>query len=385
MDARELIYLDNAATGFPKPRETTDAMLGFMKEVGGNAGRGAHPLSMAAAEGIFECRAKLARLFGATGADRVCFTLNTTHGLNLCVKGLLKRGDHVLISDMEHNAVYRPLYRLRAQGQIELDVFPLMGRDGELTDEDICAGIEKRIRRNTRMLVCSGAGNISSLASPLGAIGAICRRNGILFVVDGAQCAGHRAITLEEQGIDALCVPAHKGLLGPQGCGAVILGEKIAPQTLIEGGNGVDSLEGAMSFEMPERYEAGTLPAPAIFGLSAGLDVLCRLGIERIDEHEKILFRKAREGLESMDGIRIYTPRREGAVLLFNMEGYASEQVAELLGERGICVRGGYHCCALGHKTLGTDRGGAVRISFGPFNSSSDIDALLDAIREIKG
>jgi selenocysteine lyase/cysteine desulfurase len=183
--------------------------------------------------------------------------------------------------------------------------------------------------------------------------------------------------------IDALCIPSHKGLLGPQGCGAVIFGGEIKMNTLIEGGNGVDSLESAMSYALPERYESGTLPLPAIAGLSAGIDSLRSIGIERICEHEKRLFCRAREELSRIDGVEIYTPHIEGAVLLFNIRTKGSEEIAQRLSEAGICVRGGYHCAALGHKTLGTDKSGGVRVSFGPFNSSGDVDALCAAVKEI--
>lgn len=383
MEHGELIYLDNAATGFPKPQSVIEKMQDFMMRCGGNAGRGSHTLAMRAAEIVFECRSKLAQLFDADGPQRVCFTLNTTHGLNTCIKGLLRKGDHVLISDMEHNAVYRPIYKLCTSGVIEYDIFPSFMAQRDRSAAKICDGIARLVRKNTRMLICSGASNISSAAMPLGEIGRLCKRLGILFVVDGAQCAGHTSISVKKMNIDALCVPAHKGLLGPQGCGAIILGSELRMNTLSEGGNGVDSLEGTMSYDAPERYEAGTLPLPAIAGLCAGIDTLGSIGIERIAEHEKRLFCRAKEGLSRIDGIKIYTPLQEGAVLLFNAEGHTSEEMARALSERGICVRGGYHCTALGHKILGTEEYGGVRASFGPFNCSKDVDFLCEAVKEI--
>ena len=383
MEYSELIYLDNAATSFPKPQSVIERVCEFMCREGGNAGRGTHYYAMRAAEGAFECRSKLSELFEAEGAERVCFTLNTTHGLNMCIKGLLKKGDHVLISDIEHNAVYRPIYKLRANGIIEYDVFPSFIEDKKRSANMICQGIESLVRKNTKMIICSGASNISSVTMPLYEIGKLCRRLGIIFVVDGAQCAGHFPISVKKMNIDALCVPSHKGLLGPQGCGAVILGEGIRMSTLIEGGNGVDSLTGMMSEGIPERYEAGTLPLPAIVGLSAGIDTLNSIGIDKVAQHEKKLFCRAREGLSCIDGVRVYTPTYEGSVLLFNVTGKGSEETARALSERGICVRGGYHCTALGHKALGTEERGGVRVSFSPFNCSDDIAALCKAVREI--
>lgn len=379
----DLIYLDNAATGFPKPQGVIERMQDFMINSGGNAGRGSHLLAMRAAQTAFECRSKLSELFDADGPERVCFALNTTHALNLCIKGLLRKGDHVLISDVEHNAVYRPIHKLSAGGIIEYDLFPSLVLEEDRSAQRICASIEARVKKNTRMLVCTGASNISSAAMPLFEIGRLCRRLGIIFVVDGAQCAGHVPISVKKMNIDALCIPSHKGLLGPQGCGAVIFGREIKMNTLIEGGNGVDSLDGAMSYALPERYESGTLPLPAIAGLSAGIDSLRSIGIERICEHEKRLFCRAREELSRIDGVEIYTPHIEGAVLLFNIRTKGSEEAAQRLSEAGICVRGGYHCAALGHKTLGTDKLGGVRVSFGPFNSSGDVDALCAAVKEI--
>lgn len=382
MEDGGLIYLDNAATSYPKPREVTDAVAELMLHGGGNAGRGAHKLAMKAAESVFECRSRLATLFDAENEERVCFTLNTTYALNTCIKGFLKKGDHVLISDLEHNAVWRPIYKLWERGIIEYDVFSSMCLDKERSARKICGGIERLVKRNTRMLICTGASNICSVGMPLREIGALCRRLGIIFVVDGAQCAGHTKISLRDMNIDALCLPSHKGLLGVQGCGIVIWGREGA-DSLVEGGNGVASLEAKMPLETPERYEAGTLPTPAIAGLCAGLDIVEELGYERISAHEKRLFRNAKEELQSIQGVQLHAAQYEGSVLLFNIDGHGSEEVAAELAKNNICVRGGYHCAALAHKTLGTLEGGGVRISFGPFNSSCDIDRLCEVVRGI--
>lgn len=385
MDTRlgqNLIYLDNAATSFPKPESVIAKMNDLMLYYGGNAGRGSHALALAAAERVFECREALSDFFDAEGPEQVCFTLNTTEALNVAVKGLLRQGDHVLISDMEHNAVYRPIYKLWSEGKIEYDVFPtLVGT--QRTPDMICAHIARLMRRNTRMLVCTGASNICSLTMPLREIGEFCRKNGIFFVVDGAQCAGHVPISMRKMKIDALCIPAHKGLLGPQGCGALILGKRIAPDTLLEGGNGINSLMGEMSDEIPERYEAGTLPTPAIVGLCEGLKIVKGLGIDTIKHHESKLFARAAEMLGNMRGVKIYCPEYKGSVLLFGAERLDAEELGARLSDRGICTRAGFHCCALGHKTLGTDRSGAVRASFGVYNSSHDVEQLALAVRDI--
>ncbi len=372
---RDLIYLDNAATSFPKPQSVILAVRNYMAHSGGNSGRGTHPLAMAASEKVFECREALAALFGAESPEQVCFTLNTTYALNMCIKGLLKKGDHVLISDIEHNAVLRPVHKLYREGIVDYDIFPSMLCDKGRSPVRICAGIAKRLRPNTKMLICTGACNICSLRMPIYEIGRFCRRHGILFVLDAAQCAGSMKISMKDMCIDALCLPAHKGLLGPQGCGALILGEGITLDTLTEGGSGVASLERDMPEYSPERYESGTLPIPAIAGLCEGIRIVSGLGEERIEKHEKGLFRQAREELSRIEGVKIFAPQYEGSVLLFEHSGYSSEELCRRLGDVGICTRGGYHCNPLAHRALGSENGG-VRVSFGAFNSSADVEAL---------
>ena len=383
MERRELIYLDNAATSFPKPIGVIEEMKKFMLYRGGNAGRGSHELAIEASKAVYDCRARLAEMFDAEGPERVCFTLNTTYALNFAIKGLLDSGDHVLISDLEHNAVLRPIYKLSQEGRISYDVFSSMAGDTKRSAARICAGITRLLRKETRMLVCTGASNVCSVEMPLAEIGALCKRKGILFVVDGAQCAGHREISMKRMNIDVLCLPAHKGLLGPQGCGIVIFGNDLSLRctTLVEGGNGVASLDLDMGEFLPERYEAGTLPLPAIAGLGEALHIIRQMGTEEIAARERMLFYRAREQLMNTKGVTVYCPESSGAVLLFNVDGHGSEDVSRQLSDMGICVRGGYHCTMLGHKTLGTLEGGAVRASFGAFNRTDDIDALCAGVR----
>lgn len=378
-----MIYFDNAATTFPKPRAVYDEVLRCMTQYGGNPGRGSHALSLAAAEKIYECRALAAEFFGVDDPARVFFTLNTTHGLNTVLKGLLHTGDHVLISDLEHNAVYRPLYKMEQEGKIRVDTFRSMTGDPRRNAVRICAGIARRMRPETRMVVCTHASNLCSATMPIREIGSFCHRHGLLFVVDAAQSAGHEAIAVDQMEIDALCVPGHKGLYGPQGCGLVILGKGILPDSLTEGGNGVHSLAGEMPDFSPERYEAGTLPTPAIAGLCEGLRSVREVGVETIADHEKALYRRARDFLGNQSGVILYASEYEGSTLLFNLEGVSSERTGALLNEAGICIRSGYHCSALGHQTLATPSGGAVRVSFGMYNHASEVDALALAVRRI--
>lgn len=379
---QDIIYLDHAATGFPKPRRVLSEVDRCLKEYCGNAGRSSHTLALMAAEKIYECRETVAEFFGCSSPENVIFTLNTTYAINMLIKGLLKQGDHVIISDMEHNAVYRPIYRLASEGVIEYSIFSTESlRDKR--GNTVCQNIASLIRENTKLVICAHSSNICSLTLPLGSIGRLCHKYGILFAVDAAQSAGHVDIDMQRLGIDALCAPSHKGLCGIQGTGILALAESIPLDTLVEGGNGMFSLEGRMAGELPERMEAGTLPTPAIAGLLEGIRTVKERGCVAIGAHERFLFRELRERLSMLDKVTVFLPKHEGAVLLFGVQGKGSEEVARLLAADGICTRGGYHCAALAHRTLGTPEGGAVRVSFGYDNTLADVDAIYRALKNM--
>lgn len=378
-----MIYLDNAATSFPKPRRVAEEQLRCMQLYGGNPGRGSHTLALAAAEKIYECREELASFFASPNPENVIFTINTTMALNTAIKGLLRQGDHVLISDMEHNAVFRPIYKLARDGVITYDVFETFPTVPTRSKEMICASVLEHIRPNTRMLICAHASNICSSSLPLREIGTLCHKKGILFVVDAAQSAGHLAIDMADMQIDILCAPGHKGLWGPQGSGILILKDGIFLDTLIEGGSGYNSLEGSMPEEAPERYEAGTLPTPAIAGLLEGVREVRRLGLERIHQHECALTQRLCDRLTAMPKVTVYAPHHKGSVLLFSLRDISADRVGAFLNERGFCVRTGFHCAALAHATLGTPPSGAVRVSPSLFNSVAEIDALADTLKEL--
>lgn len=385
-DPARLIYLDNAATSHPKPSAVLDSVVTCMTERGGNPGRGSHALALAAAEDIYACRTLAAALFGLSAhPENVIFTLNTTHALNLAIKGMLAEGDHAVCSDMEHNSVLRPLYRLQTDGRITFDVFDTYPTAPRRTDSMILSSLASKITQKTKAVICAHTSNLCGATLPIEKIGAFCHERGIKFIVDAAQSAGVLEIDMVRMHIDALCVPGHKGLMGPQGSGMLILGEGITLDTLMEGGNGMDSLSGEMSLDAPERYEAGTLASPAIAGLRAGMEYVREMGIDRIYRHETLLGAWARDGLMALPHVKVYAPRQAGGVVLFSVDGYDSEEVGRMLDADGICVRPGFHCSALGHRTLGTSEGGAVRASFGWFNSEEDVDALLRAMRRIVG
>lgn len=378
-----MIYLDNAATSFPKPRPVCDEVNKCMRQYCGNPGRGAHALSMAAATAVFGCRESLARLLGVPSPENVIFTLNTTHSLNMAIKGLLRPGDHVIISDLEHNSVWRPVFRLAEQGGIEYDVFRSFAGDERRSSVRICASIAKLLRPNTRMIVCLHSSNICSAQLPVDDIAAFCHRHGLLFVLDAAQSAGHLPLDMTASGVDVICAPGHKGLLGPPGCGILALRDGLTLDTLTEGGNGINSLEGEMPENPPERYESGTLPLPAVAGLMQGIRTVEQIGLDNIRAHEAALYTALLDRLSGLPGMQVYAPEHVGSVLLFNVGDIPSDKVGRQLDSRGICVRSGFHCAPLAHRTLGTPKHGAVRVSFGIYNTLSDLDALWSAVKDM--
>ncbi len=377
------VYLDNAATSFPKPPSVLRAAEACLERYGGNPGRGSHRLALRAAEEVYACRVAAADMFGLSDPARVIFTQNTTAALNLAIKGILRRGERAVCSDMEHNAVFRPLFRLTGEGEISFDRFQTFSAVPERTDAMLLSSLEHALSRPTRLVVCAHASNICPATLPLAAIGRLCHAHGALFVVDAAQSAGVLDINMEEMQIDALAVPGHKGLYGPMGVGMLLLGKGIRPDTLLEGGNGLDSLSGGMGDDLPERYEPGTLPLPAIAGLRAGIEFVRRVTPEAIREKETALGVFLRDALTELPGVHVAVPHLAGGTVLFRADGVSSEDIAARLDAAGsgICVRPGFHCAALAHRTLGTPEGGAVRASFGWFNTRRDAEQLIQSLR----
>ncbi|MEE0968398.1 MAG: aminotransferase class V-fold PLP-dependent enzyme [Clostridia bacterium] len=377
-----MIYFDNAATSFPKPAGVLRETSRCIKNYCGNPGRGGHYMSRISAERVYETREIIADFFGSSYPENVIFTYNDTYALNMAIKGIVKKGDHVLISDMEHNSVYRPIASLKEKGVIEYDIF---GTEPEFSDpsEKICDNIRRLIKRETRLLVCTHSPNICSGTLPVEEIGKICRDNGIIFILDAAQSAGHISVNMEKMNIDILCAPGHKGLYGLQGSGFMILGDNIKLLPFAEGGSGVNSLSPFMPEDPPERYEAGTLSLPAIVSLCEGIKFVQSVGVSDIHAHESELFLKLSDMLSCLRRVKVYSDDRLGSVLLFNIEGVPSERVAEALDRKRICVRSGFHCSPLGHNTLGTGENGAVRVSFGYFNTMRELDVFYSALKGI--
>ncbi len=370
-----MIYLDYAASSHPKPISVVRAVEKHLKTNGANPGRSGHQLSMDASNTVYSCRKTLAETFG-TEPETVFFTLNTTEAINRALKGLLCPGDHVLISDLEHNSVLRPLTALRDRGIISFSVVST-GTSDEETVKQFC----KAITPKTRLIFMTHASNVTGRILPIRQIGKLCKENGILFGVDGAQTAGTETYNLESDPIDFLCIPGHKGLLGPQGTGALLLATPLDLLPLTEGGTGGDSLSEYQPLSLPDRYESGTLNTPGLAGWKAGIDYtnIHKIEIRNKEKHLRQLFLSE---MEMVKGFHILNRGESfvGTVALTHERDH-SEQIAYWLDKNGICVRGGYQCSALAHKSLGTAAGGVVRISFGYRTTEQDV---LDCVKCLK-
>ena len=375
-----MIYLDNAATSYPKPRGMVAAMEECILKYCGNPGRSGHSMSMKTGEEVYHARRKIASLFGIKQPERLVFTQNTTEALNMGLKGVLQSGDHVITTTMEHNSVLRPLKALEKRGVSQSVI--RADREGFIKASEI----EKAIRKDTKLIAITAASNVTGTRMPLEEIGELARRRGILFLVDGAQGAGSMAIDVERMHIDMLAFPGHKGLLGPQGTGALYVSPEIRLRHIMEGGTGTDSKSRFQPCEFPEGYEAGTINAPAIIGLGYSAEFVEKIGPEVIGKYEEELIGWLDERLDEMDFVKRYGPDacRKTGISLINIRGVGAEEVTSVLSSKyGIAVRGGYHCAGLAHKTVGTWDEGAVRISAGPFNTRKDMEKLVDAIKEI--
>ena len=375
-----MIYLDNAATSYPKPRGMVAAMEECILKYCGNPGRSGHSMSMKTGEEVYHARRKIASLFGIKQPERLVFTQNTPEALNMGLKGVLQSGDHVITTTMEHNSVLRPLKALEKRGVSQSVI--RADREGFIKASEM----EKAIRKDTKLIAITAASNVTGTRMPLEEIGELARRRGIMFLVDGAQGAGSMAIDVERMHIDMLAFPGHKGLLGPQGTGALYVSPEIRLKHIMEGGTGTDSKSRFQPCEFPEGYEAGTINAPAIIGLGYSAEFVEKIGPEVIGKYEEELIGWLDERLDEMDFVKRYGPDacRKTGISLINIRGVGAEEVTSVLSSKyGIAVRGGYHCAGLAHKTVGTWDEGAVRISAGPFNTRKDMEKLVDAIKEI--
>lgn len=376
-----MVYFDNAATTFPKPNEVYDAIMRAMTEYGANPGRSGHKLALKMGREIFETRELLAKLFNIDNPMNIIFTSNCTESLNLAIKGILKKGDHVITSSMEHNSVLRPLFELKKEG---VQVTVVNGNSmGKIAVEDIASNI----RNNTKLIVTTHVSNLTGTIMPIEKIGEIAKRNGIHFLVDAAQSAGVYDIDVKRMNIDMLAFPGHKGLLGPQGTGGLYIKEGLSLKEMKQGGTGSLSHLLEQPDMLPDKYESGTLNGPGIVGLKAGIEYILNNGIDKIREHEESLTKHFIEEVSKIDKVKIYGPlneKEQGAVVSINIGDEDSSEISYILDEQyDIEVRPGLHCAPLAHKTIGTFEQGVVRFSFGIFNTHDEIDYAVKSIREI--
>ena len=375
-----MIYLDNAATTLHKPSCVIEAVVSAMQSMG-NSGRSAHEGALTACRTIYAAREAAAELFGCARADHVCFTANSTEALNITISGLFSAGDHVLSTDLEHNSVLRPLYRQMERG-VSVSFLPA-NRRGCIDYDDF----ERLLRKNTKAVVCTAGSNLTGNLLDLERIGAFCAAHGLLFVVDASQTAGVFPIDMQRMHISVLCFTGHKSLMGPQGTGGLCVAEDVEIAPWCVGGTGVQTFLQTQPPQYPTRLEAGTRNGHGIAGLLAAMTFLRETGMDRIRAHELSLLRRFYEGVHDVDGVTVYgdfSTWDRAPVLALNIRDEESSEVADMLAENyEIAVRAGAHCAPRMHAALGTVEQGAVRFSFGYYNTEQDVDAAIAAVREI--
>ena len=375
-----MIYLDNAATTLRKPPRVGEAVLHALQTLG-NSSRGAHEGALDAAHTIYGARVKLAKFFGCPRPDHVVFTSNVTESLNIALCGLLRSGDHAISTDLEHNSVLRPLYRLAAERGVAVDFTPA-DKQGNVDYADF----ERLMRSNTKLIVCTHASNLTGNIVDIKHIADIAHAHGALLIVDAAQTAGTRRVDMEALGADVLCFTGHKGLMGPQGTGGLCIRDGVDINPFKVGGTGVQTYSTAQPEQYPTRLEAGTLNGHGIAGLSAAIDYLNEVGLHAIHEKENALTRRFYEGVRAIPGVTVYGDfsRDHAAIVALNIRDYDSGEVSDALSEDyGIATRPGAHCAPRMHEALGTKAQGAVRFSFSWFNTEDEIDAAIRALREL--
>jgi len=375
-----VIYLDNAATTLHKPQQVIDAVVHAMQSMG-NCARGTHEEALDAARTVYDARVRLASLFGCPRVDHVAFTANSTEALNIAINGLIDPGDHVISTDLEHNSVLRPLYRLEAERGAELSFVPA----DKLGNVDY-ADFERLMKPNTRAVVCTNASNLTGTVLDIERIAKTAHSHGALVIVDASQTAGCWPIDMKKMGIDVLCFTGHKGLMGPQGTGGICVKEGIEIRPFKVGGSGVQSYSRTHPAEYPTRLEAGTLNGHGIAGLGAAAKFISETGVENIHAKERSLMLRFYEGVKNIEGVTVYGDftKDKTAIVALNIRDYESGEVSyELSQGYGIATRPGAHCAPRMHKALGTAEVGAVRFSFSFYNTEEEIDEAVRAVAEL--
>lgn len=375
-----MIYFDNAATTLQKPPQVAEAVKDAILTMG-NASRGAHDAALSSMRILYETRSMLCEMFRGDSPERTVFAMNSTMALNTVIQGLFAPGDHVITTALEHNSVLRPLYLMETRG-VALTIIPADTR-GNIDYDDF----EKNIRPSTRAVVCTHASNLTGNVLDLVRIGEICRRHGLCLVVDASQTAGVLPIDMQKMGISVLCFTGHKGLMGPQGTGGLLIKEGVSIRPLMVGGSGVHSYSKTHPSELPTALEAGTLNSHGIAGLHAALTYLKDQGTEKLYEKEYLLMRTFYEGVRTIPSVKVYgdfDSGRRAPIITLNIGDYDSGQVSdELLTRFHIATRAGAHCAPLMHEALGTKEQGAVRFSFSHFNTMEEIRQGIEAVRTL--
>lgn len=375
-----MIYLDNAATTLHKPAEVEAAVIDAMRTCA-NAGRGGHAAAMAAADKLYECREAAAELFGFDRTEQAVFTFNTTHSLNIAIKGIMSKGGHCVISGFEHNSVTRPLKAMEKMG-----VTFTIAHSKLFDAEDTLRAIKNAVRDDTVCVVCTHVSNVFGYKLPVEEIDALCYEKGISLIIDAAQSAGSVPINLKKfKAVKCICVPGHKGLYGPQGTGLLIVNDNVSIPSLMQGGTG--SMSGKLDQPdfLPDMHESGTQNIHGVAGLCEGIKYVLKIGVDNIAEYELGLISKAKEYLSEIPKIKLYSSDEPGlqmGVLSFTVRGKSSEYIAAQLTEKAIAVRGGLHCAPLAHKSVGT-RYGTVRMSVSWFNNEEEISDFAHALGKI--
>lgn len=379
-----MIYFDNSATTYPKPISVGKAILDSIKKYGANPGRSGHTMSRISGAELEKCRKVAANMFGVETPNNIAFTLNCTHALNMVMKGILKEGDHVVTSCIEHNAVMRPLNKLKKDGVITYTTAQVYPCNHDMTIDSF----RKAINSKTKLIVCTHASNVWGIKLPIERIAALAKIYEIPILVDAAQSGGLVPINLRNSYIDFLCLAGHKGLYGPMGTGMLITKKSDMLDTIIEGGTGTDSMILCHPKIMPQKFESGTPNTWGISGLRAGMEFVMSKGIDNIVTHENELILRLYDKLKMIKGVKLYMPRPDGRyfvpLLSFNIEGYVSDEIGKILDKNGIEVRTGLQCAPKAHEFAGTSRTGVVRVSPSVFNKKSEIDKIVEVIRMIK-
>ncbi|MBW2564918.1 MAG: aminotransferase class V-fold PLP-dependent enzyme [Deltaproteobacteria bacterium] len=380
---KDLIYMDNGATSYPKPEKVYTFMDAFYREFGVNPGRSGYDLCMETGTLVDQTRRELTNFFNGDNPDRLCFSYNSTDALNLIIFGMLKNGDHAITTTLEHNAVLRPLYHLIQDYGVEVDHIPFDGK-GFVDPEEF----RKKFKSNTRLVVVNHASNVLGTVQPIEAIGRLCKEAGITFAIDASQSAGKVPIDMKAMNIDIVAFTGHKSLLGPTGIGGLCVREGIEIRHTRAGGTGVKSAQHRHLDEYPYRLEYGTVNVQGVAGLHAGLQWVLNKGVDTIHSQEMALTRKLRDGLAAIEGVKFYCQedlRDHIAVLSFNIVGLEALDTGTMLdGEYNIACRSGLHCAPLVHEHLGTDKiGGSVRLGLGPFTTEAHIEKVIEAVSQI--